>query len=193
MSTQKKELTQNEMSEAINLFLTKSYITYGKIKATPLNILESLNINVSEDILGDVKMSMRCMGIEGEIQFQCEIENSKEFTNYYDKVSKKIKSFDFSKYENMSIEELQSYLYVWNENVSGCLVTGDNLIKNKIDRACVAIYSKLKGGTYIYEDKDSEEYKNLILNSEVNHLIKKLNDGHEISQENKTKILEALN
>jgi hypothetical protein len=106
---------------------------------------------------------MRCGGIEIEIQAQCELENQNDFLKYYDKVSKNITTFDFSKYENMSIEELRSYLLVWDENVSGCIVRGENLIKGKTKRACVGIYSLLKGGTYIYVNSDSEDSKNKMM------------------------------
>jgi hypothetical protein len=128
---------------------------------------------------------MRCGGIEIEIQAQCELENQNDFLKYYDKVSKMITTFDFSKYEIMSIEELRSYLLVWDENVIDCNVRGKNLIKDKVERACVAVYSISKGGTYISKNRDSDIDKMLerIIEMSVNN---------ELSEENRTKLINAL-
>ena len=148
MKTKEVVLSQEEMGKALSNLLIKNFIANGTIKVTPYSVENELNFNITENILEDVIMSIR-EAIEIEIDAQCEIGNEDVSLNYYEKVTKKIKSFDFSKYEDMSIEELRSYLIVWDENVSDSIVRGENLIKNKIDRACVGIYSIPKGGSYI--------------------------------------------
>lgn len=184
MNTQKVVLSQEEMEEALNNFLIKSYIANGAIKVTPLTVKENLNIDIKKSILDDVVMSIRG-GIEIEIDAQCEICNQNDSLKFYDKVFKMIASFDFSKYENMSIEELRSYLLVWDENVISCNVRGENLIKDKVERACVAVYSIPKGGTYIYKNRDSD----------IDDMLKRISEmsvNNELSKENRQRLLNAL-
>lgn len=192
MKTKEVVLSQEEMVEALNNFLIKSYIANGTIKATPKSVKKELNFNITKDILSDEIMSMRCGGIEIEIQAQCELDNQYDFIEYYNKVSKKIKTFDFSKYESMSIEELRSYLLVYDENTDSSIVKGKNLIKDKVNRACVGVYSLLKGGTWIYAKKDS---KDEVFNSNIDKMIERINEmnfNNELSKENRQRLLNAL-
>lgn len=168
--TQEVTLSQEEMKEALDNFLIKSYIANGIIKATPKIVKKKLNINITKDILSDVVMSMRCALIELEIQAQCNLDNQEDFIKYYNRVSKMITSFDFSEYENMSIQELRSYLLVWDEQTNE-VIKGEHLIKDKVKRACVGIYSLLKGGTCIYMDRSTniiDQIKKLKLGGYLN-------------------------
>jgi len=185
MKTKEVVLSQEEMVEALNNFLIKSYIANGIIKVTPKSVKKELNFNITKEILNDEIMSMRCCGIELEIQAQCELDNQNDFLKYYDKVSKKITTFDFSKYESMTIEELRSYLLVWDENVIDSNVRGENLIKDKVERACVAVYSIPKGGTYISKNRDSD----------IDNMLERISEmsvNNELSEENRAKLLKAL-
>ncbi|SNR58957.1 hypothetical protein [Lutibacter flavus] len=195
MNRKKETLTQEEMKKALNNFLIKSYIANGTIKATPLSVKKNLNFNIKKDILADEMMSVRCGGVDIEIQAQCELENQNDFLKYYDKVSKMITTFDFSKYESMSIEELRSYLLVWDENDDNYVVRGENLIKDKVKRACVGVYSLLKGGTWIYANKNSEDSENKFFNSDIDEIIERINEMNfngELSEEDREKLINAL-
>jgi hypothetical protein len=194
MNRQKETLSQEEMKKALNNFLIKSYIANGTIKATPLSVKKNLNFNIKKDILADQMKWMR-FGVEIEIQEQCELENQNDFLKYYDKVSKMITTFDFSTYESMSIEELRSYLLVSDENDDNFVVRGEKLIKDKVKRACVGVYSLLKGGTWIYANKNSEDSENNFFNSEIDAIIERINEmnfNDELSEEDREKLINAL-
>jgi hypothetical protein len=194
MKTQETVLSQKEMKNALHNFLIKSYIANGTIKATPLTVKKNLNFNIKQDMLADQMKWMR-FGVEIEIQEQCELENPKDFLKYYDKVSKMITTFDFSKYESMSIEELRSYLLVSDENDDNFVVRGENLIKDKVKKACIGVYSLPKGGSWIYANKNSEDSENNFTNSDIDEIIERINEmnfNDEISEEDREKLINAL-
>jgi hypothetical protein len=195
MKTQEVALSQEEMENSLHDFLIKSYIANGSIKVTPLSIEENLNFSIKKETLDYEIMLMSSGLIENEIHAQSELDSQNDFLKFYNKVSKKITTFDFSKYENMSIEELRSYLFVWDENAKYEIVRGKKLIKGKVKRACVGIYSLLKGGTCIYANSDSEDSENKILEGNIDNMLERITEmsvNNELSEENRAKLLKVL-
>jgi len=188
MSTQVKELSQEQMHESLKNLLINDYIEKSSLDSeetiTIEEIEEKLDFNISQNDLDEVKLSIHTL-IENEINSQTE-DGSPESRYLGNDVSDAISSFDFSKYKNMNIEELRSYLWVWDEE-SGKDIVGDNLIQDKIERACVGIYSLLKGGTFIHEDKSK------IISDVIVNKIKELKEIGGLSEEHKAKIIASLN
>jgi hypothetical protein len=144
MSKEVKEMTQDEMSKELNNLIIKRFIKKGNANLKPKKVKEKLGFDITKDALNDVIRSVRGILIGNEITAQGDDDS----LEYIEKVSKKIVKFDFTKYEDMPIEELRTYLMVHNSK-TGENIEGKNFIKKSVERSCVGVYSLLKGGTVI--------------------------------------------
>ncbi|SDB30099.1 hypothetical protein SAMN03097699_0590 [Flavobacteriaceae bacterium MAR_2010_188] len=181
MKTQKVVLTEQESDELLHNFLIKSYIANGTIKVTPSEVRKNLKIEITKDELArDVEMVQREQ-IDYVIGYQIDSPTAEDMPTYYKIVSHVITSFNFSKYENMTIDELRSHLRVYDERTNKA-IRGENLIEFEIDRACVGIYSQLKGGIYIEED----------MSINVIEKIEELKSHGFLNEEQKRNIIKSL-
>lgn len=138
------ELSDDEKRQMLVELIISSYIKGIRLTTDICEV--ELGFGVDEAYLLDEINSYRG-AISIEIQSQMEKEKPSE--KNYNKLEKRLRKFDFSKYEDMSIEDLRSLLIVHTERDNKEIIT-DKLIKNKYERTCVGIYALAKGGTYIY-------------------------------------------
>tara|TARA_R110002167_G_scaffold366420_1_gene596490 strand:- start:7956 stop:8552 length:597 start_codon:yes stop_codon:yes gene_type:complete len=148
----KNPISNSDLRNLVKEHLVQHFINYGDFNIATVEYFEDvLFYTIPEAELNDMKQSIT-NAITNEISAQAESDlNSLDgIEKDYYKVMKRLPKFDFTPYKDMSIEELRSYLIVWDENISNS-IRGKNLIENKKDRACVGVYAIGKGGTYIYK------------------------------------------
>lgn len=182
------ELTQDEMEIQIRNYFINRYIKEGTVKnITPEDIESELNISIDKDAINDFKRGVGLILIENEITAQGVITGQDEEFQFIKDVSKSIVNFDFSKYEDMSIEEIREYIYVYDENIdNGELTTTDKLLVSHLERACVGVYALLKGGSTIEKNEVNK------VDSVIDIFESLLKDG-KVTKEHKKRLLELIN